>query len=69
VDSRLAGKADVVAPGTQRVVSSGTVASPAAAGLLYKDYDGRTLLSALPELFRSMCSGNRFVKTLVDVDL
>ena len=42
VDSRLAGKADVVAPGTQRVVSSGTVASPAAAGLLYKDYDGRT---------------------------
>ncbi len=31
--------------------------------------DGRTPLSALPELFRSMCSGNRFVKTLVDVDL
>ena len=42
VDNRLAGKADVVAPGSQRVVSSGTVASPAAAGLLYKDYDGRT---------------------------
>lgn len=31
--------------------------------------DGRTPLTALPELFRSMCSGNRFVKTLVEVDL
>jgi len=31
--------------------------------------DGRTPLSGLPELFRSMCSGNRFVKTLVEVDL
>jgi L-iditol 2-dehydrogenase len=31
--------------------------------------DGRTPLSQLPELFRSMCSGNRFVKTLVEVDL
>jgi prepilin-type N-terminal cleavage/methylation domain-containing protein len=42
VDTRLSGKADVVAPGAQKVVSSGTVASPAAAGLLFKDYDGRT---------------------------
>jgi len=42
VDNRLTGKADVVAPGSQKVVSSGTVATTAAAGLLYKDYDGRT---------------------------
>ena len=42
VDNRLTGKADVVAPGSQKVVSSGTLATTAAAGLLYKDYDGRT---------------------------
>jgi len=42
VDNRLTGKADVVAPGSQKIVSSGSVSSPAAAGLLYKDYDGRT---------------------------
>jgi len=30
--------------------------------------DGRTPLSGLPELFRSMCAGNRFVKTLIEVD-
>jgi prepilin-type N-terminal cleavage/methylation domain-containing protein len=42
VDNRLAGKADVVAPGSQKVVSSGTLATTAAAGLMFKDYDGRT---------------------------
>jgi L-iditol 2-dehydrogenase len=31
--------------------------------------DGRTPLSQLPGQFRAMCSGNRFVKTLVEVDL
>ena len=42
VDSRLSGKADVVAAFSQKIISSGTVSSPAAAGLLFKDYDGRT---------------------------
>lgn len=42
VDTRLAGKADVVASASQKVISSGTVSIPAAAGLLFKDYDGRT---------------------------
>ncbi|RLS43924.1 MAG: DUF1559 domain-containing protein [Planctomycetota bacterium] len=42
VDMRLAGKADVVETNTQRVVSSGTYNISTAAGLLYKDYNGRT---------------------------
>ncbi|MGI9176407.1 MAG: DUF1559 domain-containing protein [Pirellulales bacterium] len=42
VDTRLSGKAAVVAPASQKVVSSGTTPSFAAAGLLSKDYDGRT---------------------------
>ena len=42
VDTRLAGKALVVASASQKAVSSGTVPNPAAAGLMFKDYDGRT---------------------------
>jgi prepilin-type N-terminal cleavage/methylation domain-containing protein/prepilin-type processing-associated H-X9-DG protein len=42
VDNRLAGKVDVVAAGSQRVVSSGTADSSIASGLLAKDYNGRT---------------------------
>jgi len=42
VDARLSGKADVTETNTQRVVSSGSVSPSAAAGLLYKDYNGKT---------------------------
>jgi prepilin-type N-terminal cleavage/methylation domain-containing protein len=42
VDRRLAGKAIVAETETQKNVSSGTANASAAAGLLYKDYNGRT---------------------------
>jgi type II secretory pathway pseudopilin PulG len=42
VDTRLAGKADVTETSTQKVVSSGSYAPTGAAGLLYKDYNGKT---------------------------
>jgi prepilin-type N-terminal cleavage/methylation domain-containing protein len=42
VDTRLSGKADVVVAYTQKIVSSGTADFKNAAGLLAKDYDGRT---------------------------
>ena len=42
VDRRLAGKALVTETETQKAVSSGTANASAAAGLLYKDYNGRT---------------------------